>query len=129
MSLPDTITVDGVRYRRLDRRPNKVSCWAMYDCHAFTRLRGTTVDELIDHWKRLCDKPDEYGQPSLCPIIVMEDDKEIRRVGEMVFPHDGYRSKAKIADDISRFRQEALADPDISRLLAATAETVTEVRK
>lgn len=122
-AMPDTINVNGVQYRRTDRQANRVSCWAMYDCHAFQKLEGSSVDEVIDHWLRLCDNPDEYGKPSLCPIIVLTDDKELRRVGPMVFPDGGHRPTHQVAADLQKFKQAALADPDISRILATTIKS------
>lgn len=112
--------VNGVHYRRTDRQANKASCYAMFDCHAFERLEGNDVDEVIAHWQRLCDNPDEYGKPSLCPIIVLADGKELRRVGRMVFPADKYRPAHQVAVALRKFRDAALADPDISRILATT---------
>lgn len=119
MSLPDTISVDGVRYKRLDRIANRVSSSAMYDCHLFRPLKGATVDELIIDWQLECITPDDrYGKPMLCPVIVLEYNKEIRRVGKMVFPAEQYRPQSKVDEDVRAFRHALLSDPDVSRLLA-----------
>lgn len=127
MTMPDTISVDGVRYKRLDRIANRISSHVMYDCHLFRPLKGATVDELIIDWQLECATPeDRYGQPMLCPVIVLEDDKEIRRVGKMVFPATDYRPQTKVGEDVKAFRHALLSDPDISRILAARAtSTVT----
>ena len=58
MTLPETMTIEGVRYKRLDRIANRVSTYAMYDCHLFRQLEGTTIDEVIADWQRECAAPD-----------------------------------------------------------------------
>lgn len=122
MSLPDTINVDGIRYKRLDRIANRVSSYVMYDCHLFRELKGRTVDELIADWEQECANPDDrYGAPCLCPVIVMEDKQEIRRVGPMVFPANAYRHPVKTAAELENFRKAMLGDPDVVRLLAERA--------
>lgn len=120
MTLPETMTIEGVRYKRLDRIANRVSTYAMYDCHLFRQLEGTTIDEVIADWQRECAAPDaRYGAPYLCPVIVMEDKTEIRRVGKMVFREE----------ELPAFRAALMADPDVVRLLAVrTADSAGGVR-
>lgn len=115
----DEITIDGVKYRRVDRIANRVSSYVMYDCHLFRQLKGSTVDELIADWRSECAKPDEkYGRPSLCPLIVLDGKQELRRVGPMVFFE--YTPPYAINEkQLNEWREKALADPDITRILAA----------
>ena len=111
--LPETLVIDGVEYHR-GPIANRVSSSVMYDCHLFRQLKGTTVDELVADWRKECTSPDErYGEPMLCPLIVLDSDKEMRRVGPMVFPSSGDLD-AKLGEWI----RLAKADPDISRILA-----------
>lgn len=112
MSIPDTISIDGVRYKRLDRIADKVSTYAMYDCHLFRQLKGASIDEVIADWQQECAAPDpRYGAPYLCPVIVMDGENEIRRVGKMVFRDS----------ELPAYRAALLADADIVRLLADRA--------
>lgn len=115
VSIPNNVIIDGIEFVRKDRRANRVSCHLMYDCHLFRRLKGTTIDELLADWGREVKRPKpDLGAPMLCPIIVMEDDKELRRVGQMVFP-DTQWSKSKLDEWLGPVR----ADPDIARILAS----------
>ena len=110
MSAPHTITVDGVRYVRAALR---VSAHVMYDCHLFRPLGGRTVDDLLADWRRECAAPEErYGRPYLCPVIVLQEERELRRVGPMVF---------RVADEagVAAWRSALLDDPDIPALLAS----------
>lgn len=114
MSTPDEVTIEGHRYRRIDRQANRVSVHVMYDCHLFRKLECVSVDALIEDWQRECANPDpDYGQPFLCPAIVLDDDKELRRVGSMVFP-----DSADTAKKLDEWRALVSRDPDIPRLLA-----------
>jgi hypothetical protein len=131
VSLPQTITIDGVEYRAVPLA-DRVSSHVMYDCHLFRALKGRTVDELIADWQRETNAPDSnYGRPMLCPLIVMQGKTELRRVGPMV--HELYSWQAmdgeairKQRDTLAKWREAALADPDISRILAArSTETVS----
>ena len=64
---------------------DRVSCWGMYDCHAFHKFEGKTVDEVFDAWKAHSTRPDQkYGATSLCPVIVLSGQRELRRVGRMI---------------------------------------------
>jgi hypothetical protein len=102
----DEITIDGVRYKRM-RTAVRVSCYGMYDCHLFHRFDGSSPDEIAAQWKAHDDP--ECGRTSLCPVIVLgDDDKEMRRVGKMVF-HEA---------ELQQWLDACNADPDIPRLLA-----------
>lgn len=111
----EEVVVDGFRYRRIDRIATRVSCWGMYDCHAFHKFHAETVDGVIAAWKDYCtnERDAKYGGPDgLCPVIVLEGDKELRRVGPMVHGLDD-------AKRLKEWRDACLADPDIPRLLAS----------
>jgi len=107
----DVITIDGIRYQRIDRIANRVSCWGMYDAHLFHRFEGLTPEEIAEKWKT--HKDPKYGKTMLCPVIVLEGDKEIRRVGPAVHHEDG----------LPKWLSACNADPDIPRLLAAGASS------
>lgn len=115
MDSPNEITLEGVKYRRIDRLATHVSCFVMYDCHLFRELKGSTIGELVEDWRSECKSPDErYGKPMLCPVTVFADDEQLRRVGEMVFPAYSYRPK----DNLDDWLNPVSADPDIARLLS-----------
>lgn len=127
MSFPDVVMIDGVEYTKTSAIATRLGTHVMYDCHLFRSLKGTTVDALIEDWERECASPDEkYGKPSLCPVIVLDGNRELRRVGKMVFPASSYRLREKVISDVAEFRYALKADPDISRLLAARPTDPTD---
>lgn len=114
MSLPNEMMIDGVAYVRRDRTATRVSVHGMYDCHLFTRYAGSTPQEIVSKWQAECQNPDEkYGAPMLCPAIVLDGDKELRRVGPMVFPYD----VPNLKEQTKRWLSEVNADPEIRVVL------------
>lgn len=105
----------------------RVSIRGMYDMHLFHRIGGRTVDEVIGNWIAHNSQKhpaivggrevDDMGQSSLCPATVLSGNKELRRVGKMVFPRST-RMKA----DLEAYRAALSSDPDIPRLLSAAKE-------
>ena len=121
-SLPNTIMLNGRRYVADPNDATRVSIHGMYDCHMFTAYTGSTVDSIIEQWKAEVSAPDKrYGPPCLCPVTVLHEKRELRRVGEMVHTVYGVGNKPSTWDPVqlSAWREAVLADPDISRLLAA----------
>ena len=105
-------------------RADSVSLWGMYDNHTFKPYIATTVDGLIAAWRN--DLRDDNGI-ALCPIIVKSGSKELRRVGAMLHPdYDKGVPMNEVA--VSAFREVVLADPDISRLMAAHSQSPDEER-
>lgn len=113
----EEITIDGVRYRRMDRMATRVSTHVMFDCHLFGELKARTVQGLVDEWRMFikggAKYSERYGPAYLCPVSVMDGDKELRRVGTMVFPDSGECDR-----ELGKWLREVNADPDIARLLA-----------
>ncbi len=98
------------------RPATRIAMHAMHDSHCFVRYYASNVDELIGLWRRDL----LHGEPlALCPIIVLSGDRELRRVGKMV--HYGFRGRGPDEEAINAFRAAILADPDISRIMAADA--------
>lgn len=54
------------------------SFWFMRDNHTFIKLTGTTITE-IKNKAILTSRENPYGM--VCPVIILEGDKEIKRVG------------------------------------------------
>jgi hypothetical protein len=98
--------------------PTRVSISGMYDMHLFHSIPGATVEEVIANWLKHNEEPDEYGKSYLCPAIVLSGDKELRRVGKMVFQDR--------LEELDAYKEALLADPDISRLLAAAPQQPDE---
>lgn len=117
--LPETITIDGVPYHR-GHLANRVGSHMMYGCHLFRSLNGTTIQALVDDWLKECRSPTKDGPPYLCPLIVLSDTTEMRRVGQMVFPDTPDCDKR-----LGEWMRLAKADPDVARILAERV-TVSE---
>jgi len=124
------VIIDGVKYIPEHALAARVSIHGMYDMHLFHEIKGKTVDEVIKNWKEHNKKKhpavvgdrevDDMGVSALCPAIVIDaNDKELRRVGSMVFcAYDGSR-KPRSEEDVEAYRAALLADPDIPKLLAS----------
>ena len=117
--MPNELTIEGIKYQRVDLIANRVSCWGMFDCHAIERFEGPTIDAVFEDWKVFCReaKGTKYGAPSLCPVIILEDQREIRRVGKMI--------DIDIPQDYWQWLDPVRADPDIARLLASQSDAST----
>jgi len=121
------VIIDGVRYVSESPEASRVSIFGMYDCHAFERFTGSTVDEIIENWLEHSYKNEscKYGATDLCPAIVLDkNDKEIRRVSKIMvyypayYIRGNYRHIRKLnMDDLEKYRNDLLNDPDIPRLL------------
>jgi hypothetical protein len=110
---------------------NRVSIHGMYDCHLFHAVEGSTVAEVIGNW-RLHNQQfqpaivggkevKDLGPSGLCQIIVLSGEKELRRVGPMVFSRGPRLAGQCDEKALQEWRDAALADPDIPRLLAERA--------
>lgn len=94
---------------------DNISLWGMYDNHTFKEYAAQSVDDFIEQWR--ADLKTESGSDiSLCPIVVNFGEKELRRVGRMLAPN---YQKGVPHDEaaVQVFRETAIADPDISRIL------------
>jgi hypothetical protein len=129
---PDLV-INGVRYvPAATQAADEVSIHGMYDMHLFHRVTGKTVEEVIANWLAHNSEPqpamvdgrkvDDMGQSMLCPAIVLSRGKEVRRVGQMVFPSYERRGTPRNPDDLEAYRQALLKDPDITRLLTGAPQ-------
>ena len=127
MSLLNVI-IDGIKYVPERGIAVLVSIHGMYGCHLFHQIPGATVDEVIANWMAhnevlqpaiVGGRPvPDLGPSILCSAMVMgADDKELRRVGGMIFP-EGETRQPKCPEEVEAWRAALLADPDIPRLLA-----------
>lgn len=119
-TFPEEIVINGRTYVAANVG-TRISPHLMYDCHLFRPCVGSTVDEIIADFVAEVRKPHErYGKPMLCPIIVLEGKREIRHVGEMVFPRWHHEKSFETVNEsqLRKWRDAVLADPDIPRLVS-----------
>lgn len=131
------VIIDGVKYVPEIPIAQHVSIHGMYDCHAFERFTGSTVDEVIENWLEHSYENEscKYGATDLCPAIVLDaDGKELRRVPSgkglmhstlVVYPsyylRGDYRHVRKLdMNQLEAYAEALKNDPDIPRLLATT---------
>jgi len=93
----------------------RVSTYVMFDNHTFKQLHANTVDGLIEEWRALNQSGSEClkrnGRADLCSVIIITaSDKELRRVGSMVFRNSG--------PELAQWRAALLSDADVVALLA-----------
>jgi hypothetical protein len=92
----------------------RVSIFGMNGNHTFERVKGSDPFKVASRWLEMLQHRDEFD---LCPAIVIDDNgKELRRVGDMVF-HDTKRDCAKNPSALMDYVEELFTDPDIPRLL------------
>jgi hypothetical protein len=97
-----------------DTKPNQIRFYYMHDNHAFSRLKGQTPKQIIEHCNEI-RKTSYYGM--LCPIILLLDDKEIRRVG--VSAHcPGPNNDAEWKHNVAEWAKSINADADVLRLIS-----------
>jgi hypothetical protein len=107
------VVIDGVRYVP-DNNINVASFWYMHDNHTFSRLKGSTLEELAESgFQHGLSSSDG----SLCPVtIIGEDDKEKRRAGLMV--HHSYRSTPEQwRSEVDRWKSALEADEEVMMLI------------
>lgn len=62
-----------------EAKDNYPSFWYMRDGHSFIKITGDDINEVkINFIKTAKENP--YGM--VCPVIIMKEDKELRRVGQ-----------------------------------------------
>lgn len=114
MTDPHSVIIDGVEYAPAKPIAQSVHFYFMYDCHLFSRLDGKTPRDIVAAAKKiqLEHKFASYG--SLCPAVVMGEEKEIRRVGPMIHSRrPGEWNEAGLEEWIAAIE----ADPDICRIM------------
>ena len=99
----------------IQAHPDKARFYYMHDNHMFTRLEGSTLDDIIAHANAV-EAESSYGM--LCPVIVMRDKNEIRRVGTGAHSSSSKDPKDRWHAQVAVWRKEVEADPDIIRILA-----------
>ena len=96
------ITVNGIKYKAVR---HKISVWYMKDNHTFIKIKEKSPEKVVEKVKEIVLKH-PYGM--LCPVILLNDEKELRRVGEPV--HAG-----KELADASKWLSEVSKDEEIMR--------------
>lgn len=82
----------------------------MHDNHTFSPLTGGCLDEIIEHGNMIRAKS-PWGM--LCPVIIMDGDKEVRRVGVPAHCHGFDKEDSEWLQQIDIWRNSIQDDPAI----------------
>jgi uncharacterized cupin superfamily protein len=85
----------------------------LHDNHTATFLTGKTLDEILDHARRV---ESEHTWGCLCPVTVMEGTKEVRQVGPFAHSH-GTKDREYWRTQLDKWRAEVAADTEVMRIL------------
>ncbi len=98
----------------------RVSVHAIYDCLLFHPLSGNTPEEIVEDWIRICgeERAGKYGAPYLLgDVILLEDSREIRRVGASGFLASKYPKPQMDDPATQRWIANVRADADVMAAL------------
>lgn len=104
--------------------PNIVHFYYMHSNHLFTPLRGRTLDQIVEHCNEIREGS-YWGM--LCPVILLRDETEIRRVGPSAHCH-GSENGFTWRDNVSAWIEAVEKDKDIMRLLPTNKPYVKTTR-
>lgn len=101
-------------------RVSSISFFYMHDNHTFTRLKGSSVDEILDHADQVEAGPNgSFGM--LCPARIVYTDKQERRVGECVHSDGEREPKHKWESGKILWKHALCSDADIAKFFAKSA--------
>lgn len=112
------VIIDGVRYVPAHSELDRIGFWYMHDNHTFTRLSGTTLDEILKSADEL-EAQSSYGM--LCPVHLSAGGREIRRVGPSAHSRGGNDPKDVWNAGKAAWRIAIESDADAMRLLPFNA--------
>lgn len=111
------VIIDGVRYipegTVTEPKADRLSFWYMHDCHLFTKLKGRTLTEVVQHATEIRNES-TWGM--LCPVTVLAGQKELRRIGPSIHCH-GREKDLEWAEGCRKWVEELSKDVDVVRLL------------
>lgn len=116
----ESVIINGVRYVSDEQHPDTVKFYFMHDNHTFTRLYGTSLDEVLAHADEVEASEDgSYGM--LCPPILLRGTKEVRRSGAPAHARGSKDPKDHWNAGKAAWRAICEADADVMRLLPSNA--------
>lgn len=115
------VIINGVRYVPDPLHADTVKFYFMHDNHTFTKLDGTTLDDLLAHADAV--EAGEWGSYGmLCPAIVLHGEKEIRRVGPAAHARGSKDPKDHWNAGKAKWREAMEADVDVMRLMPSNVK-------
>ena len=109
--------------------PDSVNFYYMHDNHTFSKLYGTTVDEVMEACSKIRNKS-PWGM--MCPPILLRGTKEIRRINHAVHCH-GIDKTKEWNNELIAWKKEIEKDYDLMRCIVNNAMPIcgdpSEVKK
>lgn len=115
----NAVIIDGVRYVPDPMHADEVKFYYMHDNHTFSRLHGTTIDEVLAAADAMAT---ESRCGMLCPPMLSGGGKEVRRLKEVAHAPCCGSGDSKWMAGKDAWRKEAEADSDVMRLVSSNAE-------
>jgi hypothetical protein len=94
------------RHLNLNKTPIELKFYYMYDNHTYERLRGETLDEIINHACNV-EFMNPYGM--LCKPTIIYSDKSERKVGEPIHS----TSEGFNPEELDNWRKQIEADKEV----------------
>jgi len=110
------VMIDGVRYVPDPTYADEVRFYYMHDNHAFSKLTGDTLEEVLDSAYAMA-KESRCGM--LCAPMLLAGGKEVRRLNGVAHAPCGSDDSKWLAG-IAEWRKECEADSDVVRLMRVT---------
>lgn len=73
-------------------KPDIISFWWMSENFTFVRLKGKNLKDILNHAEK-CRKEHPYGM--LCAPTLLNDGKDLYRIGESIHDNDKYSENVK----------------------------------
>ena len=109
------ILINGVRYIPAEAQADEVKFYYMHDNHTFSRVSGTTLDEVLKNADVLAE---ESCCGMLCPPTLFSGGKEVRRLKSVAHAPCCGRGDANWIAGKEAWKKECEADPSVLRLVA-----------
>lgn len=111
--------IDGVRYVPAEIQPDEVRFYYMHDNHTFSRLHGSTIDDVINNAETIA-KESRCGM--LCPPMLLAGGKELRRLKKVAHAPCCDSGDATWTDEKEAWRKECEGDSQVMRLVSSDAK-------
>ena len=109
--------LDNLKQKFIDLKnniPNKVNFYYMLDNHTFHKLESDNIDDIVKEAIEVSKKGGVWSYGMLCPPILKNNDKEVRRLDVRVRARPSLEYSQ---EGLNNWIFEVKNDPDIKRLI------------
>lgn len=123
--MEDRITINGISYVKEHQPPDDARFYYMHDGFVLTRLRGASLEDIAAQATEIARSP-RGAWGSLCPVILVRGNTEVRRVGPMVHAKGCDELNHKWDQETQKWIQALKSDPDVMRLVAQSGNHISQ---